>query len=179
MNPLTRSALILAALFAVACSKADQTPVEPAGGAPAARPGTPQPVDPAVPACDLKPAPGQQPAPAQPAAAQPAAAAAGELQPTVENLGKILGGITDAPTAVAAKGKLETILGSLKSAADAVKGQFGGDLSKVAGGIAAKAGVDLGAIKTAALLKVDGLLANAAIKSAIGPTLEQLKGYLK
>ncbi|MBM4062935.1 MAG: hypothetical protein FJ265_17845 [Planctomycetes bacterium] len=169
MTPLTRSTLILGSLFAVACSKAAPAPVQPAGGAPAANPSAPP--------NDLKPAPGQSPAPAQPAAAQPAAAA--DLQPTVENLGKILTGITDGPTAQAAKSKLDTIIGSLKSAAEAAKGQLGGDLGKLAGAAAAKAGVDLGAIKAAALQQVDKLLANDAIQGAIGPTLEQLKGYLK
>ncbi len=93
----------------------------------------------------------------------------------VADLGKVLSSITDGPTAQAAKGKLEAAIASLKSAA----GAAGTDLTKLAGSAAASAGVDVTSLKAAALKQVESLLSNAAVKTAIGPTLEQLVPLLK
>ena len=184
MNCTIRLALVSTVALFTACSKpAEATPV-PGTPTPAAAPGqTPKADTPALPATNIAKAPHQDAA-VMPAGLTPAKAAASDLpaNPTVADLGKLLGTITDGPTATAAKSKIESIINSLKSAASAAgagAGALGGDLSKLAGAAAEKAGVDMPALKAAALKQVEGLLNNDAIKGAIGPTLEQLKTLLK
>lgn len=147
------------------------------------QPTTPPPAAPtpakAEPTGNAPQAPAPTPA-AQPANAAPTPAAAATAAPTPADLGKVLETITDGPTAQAAKDKLDGILAQLKSAKAAVTGgQLGGDLGKLAGAAASKAGIDLPAIKAATAKQLDSLLQNAAVKGAIGPTLEQIKALLQ
>ena len=111
------------------------------------------------------------------------AAANGAEVPSVD-LGKLLGGITDGPTAAAAKGPLEAALGQLKNAlagADAKakveSAASGADPvssgKQMAMDVLAKFGLGAGTVDT-----ITGLLDNPAVKSAIGPMLEQLKGMI-
>lgn len=182
MNPLVRFAPISTVLLLAACGgtneaapKAPPTPAPaaaPAGQAPSGNiPKAPEPTPAVTPT-----APAAQPptTPPSPAIAAPTAA------PTTADLNKVLESITDGPTAQAAKGKLDAIMVQLKSAKDAVTtGALGGDIGKLAGAAAGAAGVDLASIKALAKKQVDSLLANEAVKSAIGPTLEQLKALLQ
>lgn len=183
MNCTIRLALVSTLALFTGCSKpAEATPV-PGTPTPAAAPGQTPKADTPAPATNIAKAPHQD-APVMPTGLTPAKAAASDLpaNPTVADLGKLLGTITDGPTATAAKSKIELIINSLKSAASAAgagAGALGGDLSKLAGAAAEKAGVDVPALKAAALKQVEGLLNNDAIKGAIGPTLEQLKTLLK
>jgi len=95
--------------------------------------------------------------------------------PSLADLGKLLSGITDGPTATAAKGKLETLVGSLKSAAGSAPAAGGlGELGKLAGQAATKLGVS-----PEVMQQITALLANPAVKDAIGPVLEQLQSLLK
>lgn len=180
MNCTFRLALISTLALFTACSKTvDATPA-PGTPTPAA-PGQAPKADAPAPATNIPKAPNQDAA-VIPAGVTPAKAAATDLpaNPTVADLGKLLGTITDGPTATAVKGKLETVITSLKSAASGSGASaLGGDLTKLAGAAAEKVGVDLPALKAATLKQVEGLLTNDAIKGAIGPTLEQLKTLLK
>jgi hypothetical protein len=136
----------------------------------ATTPGTPTPQAPAAGQPTVPPV--KTPAATPPVASQAA--------PTVADLPKLLETITDGPTAQLAKGKLESLIATLKNATNtATSGQLGSDLGKLAGAAAAKAGVDVSALKSAALTKVQSLLTNETIKGAIGPTLEQLVALLK
>ncbi len=181
MNCTFRLALVSTLALFTACSKTvDATPA-PGTPTPAAAPGQTPKADSPAPATNIPKAPNQDAA-VMPAGLTPAKAAATDLpsNPTVADLGKLLGSITDGPTATAAKGKLDAVITSLKSAASgAGASSLGGDLTKLAGAAAEKVGVDLPALKAAALKQVEGLLTNDAIKGAIGPTLEQLKTLLK
>lgn len=186
MKLAARISLLSTSLWLAACGNPNE-PQQPPTTPPAAKApvGTPTPAPANVaPAGNVQKAPEQTPAVvpanAAPSATPPAPAAAAPAAPTPADLGKVLETITDGPTAVAAKGKLESILAQLKGAKDAVVGgQLGGDLGKLAGAAASKAGVDLPAIKAAAGKQLDSLLQNAAVKAAIGPTLEQIKALLQ
>lgn len=168
MHNLARIVLLTTSLALAACgTKSEgQTP---------ATPGNPAPHSPAA----ETPA-GNKPAAPTPAVTPPVTPPASQAAPTVAELPKLLETITDAPTAQLAKSKLEACIAALKNAKDvATSGQLGGDLGKLAGAAAAKAGVDMTALKSAALAKVQGLLTNETVKAAIGPTLEQLLPLLK
>lgn len=184
MNLAARISLLSTSLWLAACGNPNE-PQQPPTTPPAAKApaGTPAPAN-VAPAGNVQKAPEQTPAVvpanAAPSATPPTPAAAAPAAPTPADLGKVLETITDGPTAQAAKGKLESILAQLKGAKDAVVGgQLGGDLGKIAGAAASKAGVDLPAIKAAAGKQLDSLLQNAAVKAAIGPTLEQIKALLQ
>lgn len=129
------------------------------------------------------PAPVYSKAPETPAAKPPVPAANAPTNapadPTAD-LGKLLSTITDGPTAQAAKAKLETVIQSLEGMKNAAtSGQLGADLGKLAGAAASKVGVDLAGWKVAAEKQVTSLLANPAVKGAIGPTLDRLQALLK
>lgn len=89
----------------------------------------------------------------------------GKLKGTLSSLQATLTGVTDGTTAQAAKGKLDGLIGPLKSQL----GDLGG-LSK------------LGSLKDGAIKGVMGqvtrLLGNADINSVLGPILQKLKGAL-
>lgn len=189
MNQLAKLLLIPAFAVLPACGSKNPAPEAPKPAAPA--PQNPVAAAPKVDAPKVEAPKVDAPKPAAPTnplnqLADAAKAAAGNAQqpapveaPKVEDLGKVLGGITDGPTAQAAKSKIESLIQQLKAAKNvATSGQLGGDLGKIAGAAAAKAGVDLTALKAEAKKQVDSLLGNASIKAAIGPTLEQLKGLL-
>ena len=101
------------------------------------------------------------------------------------DLVKLLGGVTDGASAEAAKGPLETGIGALKKAlagADAkakLDGAAGGNTDtagtakKMASDVLAKFGLGAGTVDSIAKL-----LDNPAVKSAIGPMLEQLQGMI-
>lgn len=171
MNCITKLALISTAALLASCgTKTEAAPMAPTPA------GVTPTTTPVAPANNIPQAPHQAPA----VTPTPAPVATPPAAPTMADLGTILGGITDGPTATAAKSKLEAVIASVKSAASAAtSGQLGADLSKLAGTAAAKAGVDMAGLKAAALKQVEGLLSNPAIKSAIGPTLEQLVPLLK
>jgi 3-oxoacyl-ACP reductase-like protein len=179
MNLAARFLLLSTTLSLAACGGNSTPTPQPTTPPPAANPPAGAPAAAKVdPTGNVPKAPEPTPA-AQPAnaAATPAAAAAA---PSPADLGKVLETITDGPTAQAAKDKLDAILTQLKSAKAAVTGgQLGGDLGKLAGAAASKAGIDLAAIKAAAGKQLDSLLQNEAVKGAIGPTLEQIKALLQ
>ena len=92
------------------------------------------------------------------------------------DIGKLLGGITDAPTANAAKGPLEGAIAQLKNALAGANAGSGGSADmakKLTGDVLAKFGLGAGTMDT-----ITSLMNNAAVKSAIGPMLEQLKSLI-
>ncbi len=102
--------------------------------------------------------------------------------PTVD-IGSLLGGITDQPSAEAAKAPLESAVPQLQTALDAANAK--GKLDQAAGttdaagvssmldGVLAKFGLGAGTVD-----QIGALLQNEQVKSVLGPTLEQLKGLL-
>lgn len=96
------------------------------------------------------------------------------------DVNKLLGGISDKPTAEAAKGPLEAVVAQLK-------GLMGGASNPAAGG-AADASTGMKKLSTDVLAKfgisgdtvgmITGLLGNPAVSGAIGPVLNQLKGLI-
>lgn len=154
-----RTLLLSTALLATACTKETK-----------AAPNTP----PATP-----PAAGQ-PQPAAPNAGAPVVNKAPEAAaaPSVADLGKVLAGIKDGPTAEAAKAPLAAIVQQLEAAKKAAPAAAGTEalsgLGKLAGDAAAKLGVSAETTK-----QITALLDNPSVKAVIGPTLEKLQGLLK
>lgn len=114
---------------------------------------------------------------------QGAADAAGAQAAAPVDLGRLLAGIQDGPTAEAAKGPLTAALPQLQSAlagakaggeaAGAGSAEAGAGANKMVQDVLAKFGLGAGTVDT-----ITGLLGNPAVKSAIGPLLDQLKGLL-
>lgn len=174
MNRIATLALVSTTVLFAACSKPTEAATQPPANANA-------PVPPASPA-DVPAAPAPQPGkvPESPTNKPVAAPVTPPAVPTMADLGKLLGSITDGPTAEAAKTQIEAVIQSLESTKKAAtSGQLGSDLGKLAGAAAAKVGVDLAALKSAAMQQVTDLLARPAVKDAIGPTLDRLQSLLK
>jgi hypothetical protein len=101
------------------------------------------------------------------------------------DIGKLLGGIKDGPTATAAKGPLEGAIAQLKNALAGAKAQSetagagasGADMAtmakKMANDVLTKFGISSQTVTT-----ITSLLQNPAIASVIGPALDQLKGLI-
>ena len=90
----------------------------------------------------------------------------------------MLAGIKDTATATAAKAPLEAIVLQLQTAKNAAPAATTtdalGGIGKLVGDAAAKMGVSPEIMK-----QITGLMDNASVKAAIGPTLEKLQGLLK
>lgn len=95
------------------------------------------------------------------------------------DINKILGGITDKPSAEAAKGPLESAVASLKgmlgtdSAAGGAPAEASGGMKKVSADVLATFGVTGDTMGM-----ITGLLGNPAVTAVIGPVLNQLKGMI-
>jgi hypothetical protein len=101
------------------------------------------------------------------------------------DIGALLAGITDGPSAATAKGPLASAIGGLETAlagagakakvdtAAAGGGDAASNAKKMAGEVLSKFGLGAGTGDT-----IGKLLDNAAVKSAIGPTLERLQQML-
>jgi hypothetical protein len=92
------------------------------------------------------------------------------------DVNKLLGGITDGPSAEAAKGPLDAAIASLKgmlTTGDGTTAEASGGMKQLGTDALAKFG-----ISGDTLGMITGLLANPAVASVIGPTLNQLKSLL-
>lgn len=85
-----------------------------------------------------------------------------------------LAGISDGPTATAAKGKLETLIADLKTSLGELSGS--GNLME---SVSAKFGANKDQLMKAVSDRVGTLMGNEQVKAAIGPVLEQLQSLLK
>lgn len=89
------------------------------------------------------------------------------------DVNKLLAGITDGPTAEAAKGPLDAVIASLKSMTDGAVADATTGAKKLSTDALAKYG-----ITGETMGMITSLLANPTVSSLIGPTLNQLKSLL-
>lgn len=97
--------------------------------------------------------------------------ASGALPSTDVN--QLLAGITDGPSAEAAKGPLDAIVASLKGVTAGAVADATSGVKKLGADTLAKYGIN-----GETMGMINGLLANPAVSSLIGPTLNQLKGLI-
>jgi hypothetical protein len=116
------------------------------------------------------------------------ASSSGNMAGITTELQKVLTSITDGKTAEQAKGQVTTLTDQLGKALETAKAaataatEKGGDLGKLAGDLAGKAGdwlsPELKQSFSSISTEVTRLLGNEEIKNVLGATLEKLKGLL-
>jgi hypothetical protein len=85
-----------------------------------------------------------------------------------------LAGITDGPTATAAKAKLETLIADLKTSLGELANS-----GKLMEAVSAKFGANKDQLMSAVSTRVQALMNNEQVKAAIGPVLQQLQNLVK